>query len=149
METLQRWVLLLCCGAILYGVVENLLPRQGTFPVIKAVAVLYIVLILLSPAKSVGEVSLELPEVSQDLSVSMQEPEQTVLNRSAVLIKEFLTQELCAAGLDAPIEAVTLSETDGTVRVLFCADEGTEQSAVERLCDEKLGVKGIYEWKSG
>ena len=148
METLQRWVLLFCCGAVLYGVVENLLPRQGVFPVIKAVAVLYIVLILLSPIKNVEQTVPKLLEMPQSVSPQPEDAQRAVLERAAVLVKERLASALRAAGADVRIGEVVLSQTNGSVYVLFCG--GAEARAeVERLCDEQLGVKGVYEWKEG
>ena len=149
MELLQRWVLLLCCGAVLYGAVENLLPRQGVFPVIKMTAILYIVLILLSPVKHAEKVTFELPELPQGVSVQTDEMQQAVLKRSALLLKEELSEALRADGQDVQVAGLTVSETDGTVHVLLYAGEHADRTAAEQLCNERLGVKGNYEWKDG
>ena len=149
METLQRWVLLLCCGAVLYGVVENLLPRQGVFPVIKAVAILYIVSILLSPIQRVKSTVPEIPTLSQSAAVQSEEAQRMVLEKSAALLKAELSEILYAAGQDVQIEKLILSETDAAAHIFFVAGEQTDRSEAERLCNEWLGAKGNYEWKDG
>lgn len=152
METFQRWILLLCCGAVLYGVVENLLPRQGVFPVIKAVLTLYIILILLSPGKMMPEpvlAEITVPAVTTEPSVDEQ---SSVLEKTAVLLRMKLTDALREQGVNVQIAEVSLQQRGQeiqTVALRLRAGEETDCAAVERLCDGLLGVKGTYEWEAG
>ncbi len=152
METFQRWILLLCCGAVLYGVVENLLPRQGVFPVIKAVLTLYIILILLSPGKTLQEpvlAEVSFPIMTQEVSLTEQ---SAVLDKTAALLRGKLSNALQEQDVDVQITEVSLQRHGQEIRSVILrlrSGKETDCAAVEQLCDSLLGVKGTYEWENG
>lgn len=148
METLRHWALLLCSGCILYGLLENLLPRRGVYPVIKTVAVLYILLILLSPARSVDallgqEVAPAPPVEVSDASMD------GFWQKTAQDLQQRLQQALTAAGLDAQLLNVRLQTDGGSLQqVQLYLRRGTaEDQAVRQLCDSLLGFAAAYEWE--
>ncbi len=151
MEGLRYWVLRLCCGAVLYGVLENLLPRQGVFPVIKMVTVLYIILLLLSPVQGQLWQHPLLPQPAQQVALPAEETvKETVRQKTADVLQQRLEQALAAQGKGARLASVQLcGEGDciGSVRLRLRADGTVDKAAVEKLCDSLLGVEGAYEWE--
>lgn len=152
MDGLRRWMLLFCCGCILYGLLENLLPRRGTFPVIKAAVILYIILILLSP---VHGIRMPLPEIREYSFSAVQEaplPQDAVLQSAAAVLRQKLEKALAACGQEAVLTGLWLdgsaAELTG-VRLRLQAGAQTDKAKVQRLCDGLLGMEGAYEWQDG
>ncbi len=153
MEALLHGILLLCCGCILYGLLENLLPQRGLYPVIKAVVTLYILLILLSPVQSIGtplRVREEAPLTPP--TVETQGAQQGFLRQMSAALQKTLSDALLAAGEDVRLLRVEVQGT-GTrieaVRLFLQAGENGDVASAERLCDSLLGMEAAYEWENG
>ncbi len=152
MEGLRYWVLRLCCGAVLYGVLENLLPRQGVFPVIKTVVVLYIVLLLLSPVQEQLWEQPLLQPAQQVLLPAEETGKESIRQKTADVLQQRLEQALAAQGGGAQLLSVQLrGEGDciESVGLRLRADDQVDKAAVQKLCDSLLGVEGAYEWEDG
>lgn len=150
MAVLRQWVLVFCCGCILYGTMENLLPRRGVYPVIKMVFTLYIVLILLSPAGAAA--ALRTTGASQTPASSVTVPQADVLAGAAKTLQETLQDALRQAGLTVQLRRVQLegsAETVTGVRLLFSDATPQERQAAQILCDSLLEMEAAYEWENG
>lgn len=155
MSGVRQWVLLLCCGCILYGIIENLLPRKGVYPVIKAVFTLYILLILLSPVKTVFGSSGYLAQNNFSAAESVTASEvstENFLNKTEAILQTKLENGLESSGLDVQLETLEVSGNQENIDRIFVRlrlGENTTQSQAEQLCNDLLGVKGVYEFENG
>ncbi len=153
MEKLRHWVMLLCCGCILYGLLENLLPRRDTFPVIKAVAVLYIVSILLSPAQSLVALGTgwerQAPETVATAPVLRQD---AFLQRTEQLLYASLAEALQTQAPEAELLFLRLEGDEAQiteVHLKLRVPETVDREEIRRSCNDLLGMEGNYEWETG
>lgn len=148
MQALRQWVLLFCSGCILYGLLENLLPRRGVYPVIKTVAVLYILLVLLSPAGSLGAAAL--PQVPAAPSAAESAADDSGFwELTAKTLRQDLAGQLAARGWQSEVLAARLQARGAQLAVTLWLRlaEGEDAEALCRLCDSLLGVPAAYRWE--
>lgn len=156
MDELRRWVLMLCCGCVFYGMLENLLPRRGAFPVIKAVAVLYIMLMLLSPVGKLRPDKSFLPDLSVSSGGAVLQQETDGFTQSAAdVLRYSLVEALKAEDVGATLQEVRLQCSGNEIRsvhlVFQVLSEMTEEDKlqIQQFCDGLLGMEGAYEWREG
>lgn len=151
MSALQQWMLLFCCGCVLYGVLENILPRKGIFPVIKTVIVLYILLILLSPSgfRSVIK-NVRLPDFQQEISLpDTQSGFDESLRR---VLQQRVAAVLAVSGENARVVRLELSIRNGQisqVSIRLHTEGECDRQKLMQLCDDCLGLEGSYEFEDG
>ncbi len=148
MNTLCRWVLLFCSGCILYGLLENLLPRRGVYPVIKTVVTLYILLVVLSPVGSLGGGQLPpLPPAAENWQPGADS--DLFWQKTAQALQTQLSQALADAGWQSRLLAVEVQtredQVTGVALRLWLAP-GEQAGAVQQLCDSLLDVPAAYSW---
>lgn len=145
-EMLRQWAGGICAGCMLAGTVQVLLPSSRHTAVIKNIAVLYIVLAILSPAKSdvtlyafTEENGLE-PRVL--LNTAMLEKERT----ESVLADSF-TENLAACGVQAQVRVRIATDEKGVTALDVQAYTPTDAQsrAAQLLLQEWVGEGGVVE----
>ena len=151
MEALRRWILLLCSGCILYGLLENLLPRRGVWPVIKAVAVLYILLVALSPVQSLALPENGWPPLEEASSALPTDPavQEAFWRQTGEELQKTLSQALEEAGVDARLLEAKLSGENASVQLRLWVRDEAAQAAARQLCDSLFETAAEYEWEYG
>ncbi len=153
MEAVRHWLLQGCSGCILYGLLENLLPRRGVYPVIKAVVTLYILLVLLSPVHSIGDLEVQLPQLPEESAAAALpgQTQQQFWDTAAGVLQAQLTEALASAGCRARLLAV-VPQTDGdtllSVELRLSAQDSADKAAAQALCDSLLELPAAYIWEN-
>ncbi len=153
MENFRHWVLLGCGGCVLYGLLENLLPKRGVYPVIKAVIVLYILLLLLSPAGSVGawETDRSPAQMPADSSLPQEELQNVFWQRTALEVNQTLTAALAKNHLPVQVlEVMPLCENNALkeLHITLFAVQPVDAQTVQAVCDSLLEVPAAYIWEN-
>ena len=145
-EWIRQWAGGICAGCMLAGVVQLLLPRSRHAPVIKNIAVLYIVLAILSPAAS-GEkgTSLTLPDA---LSPKMVYDSAALEARQTeAALENTFTEDLAAQGIQAQVQ-VRIDDGTGAVAVQAVALTEAQCQAAQVLLNEWIGEGGTVECRT-
>lgn len=145
-DLLRQWAGGICAGCMLAGAVQVLLPASRHTAVIKNIAVLYIVLAILSPAKngvklnSFIEKDVLAPQVLLDASAMQERYTEDVLAKS-------FTDQLAAAGLQAQVQVTWTPSDTGmeTLAVQAVAPTDAQSRAAELLLREWIGEGGTVE----
>ena len=149
MDKLQRLLLLFCCGCILYGLLENLLPKKGVFAAVKAAAVLYLILLVLSAGQ--GQMTFSFfPDAFSDAvpPLAFEADAAAVNEKTAVVLRERLADALRESGLACELTAVRLpkdeTESDGVTLTVLAQEQDREK--IRCICDGMLGFAAAYIW---
>ena len=148
MEKIKRLLLLFCCGCILYGLLEDLLPKKGVFAAVRVTAALYLILLVLSVGRGQTELLTSANAFSVGVpSISFEADADAVNEKTALVLQEKLADALREGGFACELTSVRFdeNETDGGVTLTVTASE-QEREKIQRLCNGMLGFTAAYIW---
>lgn len=146
MEFIKQWAMLLCVMCVLYSVLEGILPQKEPYPVIKLAGTLYILIVLLSPARQQAfkDIKFDVPDIRYEaqgyeaLENSTQEYTERLL---CTRLEEYLESTGCT-GCRVQVTLYKAKDGDLSVECVYIyAPQGENQEELKQKAEEFFGCK--------